>query len=759
MKSLSIQNNYDHPQIVTLFDINPCGCVYEILTPTERYRTVRYGGELEFSKMIIDSLKSEDIFYDIGASLGLISIHGSMRCQRVFAFEPDPYYQQRLSRNISLNNKNNIEILNWAVSKDSGSLDLYTSGSGGSSPCLNPIGHEQSVLVNANSIDNAIAEGLMPPPDIIKIDIEGAEADALKGMKNLLLSNYAPRKIFIEIHPHMLLFFNSTEEEVFERLRESGYVLLFISQREAQLHAVFSKVDLKNVSKGRSTSTYKGPPFSRKLSKYDKDIFSHCWKHALKTKFYEEDISRLEHEVIEYEKKTIGRLAGDIQDSILRILVADSLNTDILNILEIGVLFGVNAICLYKLTNCQYTRKHITLVDPLHGYYQPGEMDCLTKLPVDRDTLESNLSVSEVPSTDYTIIQGVSDNPSVIRKVSNSYYQVVFIDGDHSYEGIKKDYDNYSGLIAENGYLIFDNYQDGTSPDVDRFIDELLESDSPFVLVGISWRTVVFRRESEDLLNVKHKYSALKKRHDCQKKLIEKLLSSPIEYFRYKRDKYNKNEEVYQSLESAESVLKLSPDPKDFEKFYHIGLLLHDQNDLSRAADVYEKVASDERVNSELSAWAFFKHGELFLDRGDEENAKVYFKEALMRNPKHAKASIYTVPKDAQLRVVIGDRFNCYDCIEVTIELLDGEMWNYYFDRRKPDYIEIRVDCMTLKKDWGKLIEILKENTASGGQAMIRCTGNNAQQVVESLITGVSDLNLHFEVVDDKLTDIIFSRS
>jgi FkbM family methyltransferase len=875
-----IQKKYEPPRIVTLFKINPCGCQFELLTPTEHYRTVRYGGELEFTKMMVDSLHREDIFYDIGACVGLVAIHAARRCQHVFAFEPDPYYQNRLSRNIKLNGLTNIEVISWAVSQESGTVGLYTSGEGENAPCLKPIGHEHAVLVKVNSIDNAIAEGSIPAPHVIKIDIEGAETDALAGMERLLLSKKAPRKIFLEIHPRMLSVFNSSQEDVFERLRNSGYIPVFIRHREEQWHAVFFKMDSANhAGEGRSTSLHKGPPFSRNLTTCDEDIFINCWKHALNMQVSKTYLSQLERGIIGYEKKAKGRLAGDIQDAILRILVASSLDTDILNILEIGVLFGVNAICCYKLTDHRYSRKHITLVDSLNGYYRPGEMDCLTKLPVNRDTLEFNLSTATVPTSDYTIVEGLSTNPSTIQKVSDSLYQIVFIDGDHSYEGIKVDYENYSGLVAENGYLIFDNYRDGTSPGVDRFIDELLESYSAFELIGISWRTAVFRRKKYDLVDLEQKYSRLKQKYECQELLIEKCdkaireheglhfeiicssirkrwsslsnyeniktvfliadktqvnqllkalegvvgptilgvidpdsqdgqnvdgypmikpeeaseisfdaivlltrmdqekltlachelcpqgkrvidlyegiptihqLDRPsLEYLRHKREMYQKLGDVDKSLRTTMTILDHSPDEEDFEKFYRAGLTFHKQNDLHRARAVYEKVASDERIQPDLSAWALFKHGEIFLDQGDEEKAKNYFKQTLERNPKHTKATIYLTPENSPLRVGLGEGAHYKDCIKVPMGPLDAELWTYYFTRRKPDYVELQIDTMLLEDEWSKLADLLMDYLAADGEAVIRVPGNHDRQGIELIAVSLRVAGLCAEVVNE----------
>jgi len=69
----------------------------------------------------------------------------------------------------------------------------------------------------------------------------------------------------------------------------------------------------------------------------------------------------------------------------------------------------------------------------------------------------------------------------------------MFIDGDHSYEGVKKDFELYSPQLEGGGYLVFDNYRDGTCPGVDRFVDECI-TNGGYECLGSAWRTCVFQK-------------------------------------------------------------------------------------------------------------------------------------------------------------------------------------------------------------------------------------------------------------------------
>ena len=52
--------------------------------------------------------------------------------------------------------------------------------------------------------------------------------------------------------------------------------------------------------------------------------------------------------------------------------------------------------------------------------------------------------------------------------------RLLFIDGEHSYEGVKKDFELWSGLVIEGGIIGFHDYMSKGYPGVTRFVDELL---------------------------------------------------------------------------------------------------------------------------------------------------------------------------------------------------------------------------------------------------------------------------------------------
>ena len=75
--------------------------------------------------------------------------------------------------------------------------------------------------------------------------------------------------------------------------------------------------------------------------------------------------------------------------------------------------------------------------------------------------LEANLKSLDIDSFD--MILGSSQDPAILEKVQAQTYSIVFIDADHTYEGVSQDLDNY-GPLAENFICLHDVNHPADSP-------------------------------------------------------------------------------------------------------------------------------------------------------------------------------------------------------------------------------------------------------------------------------------------------------
>jgi FkbM family methyltransferase len=137
-------------------------------------------------------LKPGDVFVDIGANIGYYTLLAARLAGpggRVIAFEPDPCNFQLLGKNIRQNGYSNVVPLNLAVSDRSQNAQLFRSKTNpGDHRIWDSGDRRESVPIRTVSLDEYFKK-LDKRVHFIKMDIQGAEAKALEGMKGLVRSN------------------------------------------------------------------------------------------------------------------------------------------------------------------------------------------------------------------------------------------------------------------------------------------------------------------------------------------------------------------------------------------------------------------------------------------------------------------------------------------------------------------------------------------------------------------------------------------
>ena len=130
-------------------------------------------------------VKTDDIIIDAGANCGHLSILFSKLTGKngtVYAFEPDRFNSKRIKDNILLNQdlSGNIKIEDLLLWNENKLVDFYEAGTVGSSAVWIP-DIEKSVKKQAVRIDDWVLNNNIEKLDFIKMDIEGAEIEALEG--------------------------------------------------------------------------------------------------------------------------------------------------------------------------------------------------------------------------------------------------------------------------------------------------------------------------------------------------------------------------------------------------------------------------------------------------------------------------------------------------------------------------------------------------------------------------------------------------
>jgi hypothetical protein len=258
-----------------------------------------------------------------------------------------------------------------------------------------------------------------------------------------------------------------------------------ISEAGEQLRAVFSAASVFNYGDFQR--------FNRKLKKEHVDELVRTWGGKLGINPTPKSLAYMAHRISTIEGLSRGRLATSIEAAVLRTLVVASLKSDNIRILEIGSLFGIGLSMIYDHIRPRYRSVHMIAIDPLDGYYGKDVRDLITDEPICELTFRANLAAAGVPQEDYTLVKALSTQVEVVELSRSMHVDVLIIDGDHSYAGVKFDFENYLDAIKPGGFVIFDDYGAAGWPDVQAFVDAEVRSSSRVDFIGYGMRTAVFR--------------------------------------------------------------------------------------------------------------------------------------------------------------------------------------------------------------------------------------------------------------------------
>jgi FkbM family methyltransferase len=138
---------------------------------------------------------------DVGANVGAFTLLLARWVRpggRVYAFEPAPGAVDGLVRHLALNGVGDaVSVVRAAVSSSSGTATLTADGASGTNRLAESPGGER---VETVTIDDFCArEGVRPT--FIKIDVEGAELDVLRGARETIAAAGGALALFVEMHP------------------------------------------------------------------------------------------------------------------------------------------------------------------------------------------------------------------------------------------------------------------------------------------------------------------------------------------------------------------------------------------------------------------------------------------------------------------------------------------------------------------------------------------------------------------------------
>ena len=171
--------------------------------------------------VLLYGLEAGSVFYDVGAHIGLFSLLAARvvgKSGSVFAFEADPDNAERIKEHVRRNMFDQIQVVPCAVWSSAGHLrferaSAQSSRNQGAIVTGPLVGRDNTIDVEAIAL-NDFAQA-HPAPTLIKIDVEGAEADVLRGSEEIFARS-KPMLICEVHHGH-------AAEDVTRWLNERGY--------------------------------------------------------------------------------------------------------------------------------------------------------------------------------------------------------------------------------------------------------------------------------------------------------------------------------------------------------------------------------------------------------------------------------------------------------------------------------------------------------------------------------------------------------
>lgn len=192
------------------------------------------------AQSFLAAIQPGDTVWDVGSHIGLYSLLAGRRVGetgRIVAWEPAPSAYEHLCAHLKLNGLERIcrsipEIISdgtqpeMAFEIDDGNEASFSNRLGYSAPGK---AHKKTIRVPARSLDHWATQ-LENHPDVVKMDIEGAEVFALRGGRRLFAGEFGKQpKILLSVHPASIHQYGATTQELEDLIRSFGYRVISLT--------------------------------------------------------------------------------------------------------------------------------------------------------------------------------------------------------------------------------------------------------------------------------------------------------------------------------------------------------------------------------------------------------------------------------------------------------------------------------------------------------------------------------------------------
>jgi len=206
-------------------------------------------GEFE-TEIVKNEIKPNDVVLDVGAHIGYFTLLFAKLVGsegKVFSFEPEPKNFELLTKNIEINNYENVITESKIVSDKNKTWTLYTfETSSGANRIYKP---NENINVKPIEVDSISLDEYFKNSEFlkrikfVKIDVEGAELLVLKSMKSIFQNNNNI-KLLLEFNPKFLLEIGSKSSDFFNLLHSESFSIFFIDGKNHKLIPLNSDTEL-----------------------------------------------------------------------------------------------------------------------------------------------------------------------------------------------------------------------------------------------------------------------------------------------------------------------------------------------------------------------------------------------------------------------------------------------------------------------------------------------------------------------------------
>ena len=204
-------------------------------------RLTRFGiYQPEETKLIKKIVKKKHTVLDIGANIGYFTLIMANQAKQVHAFEPELRNFEILKKNVQLNRLSNVKLYNLAVTETTGMTKLHLADIGRGMHRIYPSYWCKGGVTDVGTvrIDDIIGDA-----NFVKMDIEGSELGALKGMIKLLKKGDIT--LIMEFHPPSIEEYGAKPRDIYDFMTNLGYDIK-ASLRDSLSFKELEKIAIEN---------------------------------------------------------------------------------------------------------------------------------------------------------------------------------------------------------------------------------------------------------------------------------------------------------------------------------------------------------------------------------------------------------------------------------------------------------------------------------------------------------------------------------